>query len=324
MNSLPFTHRKYDVFIKHKAIGEYGIKPEDRPIKDLLDKGVVVINKPKGPTSHMVSEYVKTILKIKKAGHGGTLDPAVTGTLPVALGNATKIVQALLPSGKEYVCIMRLHSDVSEENIREAFTTFTGKITQLPPVKSAVKREERERDIYYLDIIEIEGRDVLFKMGCQAGTYVRKICHDIGTYLKTAAHMAQLIRTQAGPFTLQESVTLEDLEDAQGFYEDEQNETHIRQCIKPLESAVQHLPKIVILDSTIVSVSHGSNVKIPGIHKVDSDIKKGQLVAVMTIKGELVALGTTVLSAKSIMSEEKGIAVIVKKVFVSTETIRNL
>ena len=121
-----------------KTSDKFGKNPGDRTIKELLDTGIININKFSGPTSHQVSAYVKDILKLKKAGHSGTLDPKVTGVLPVAIGRATKILQTFLPAGKEYVCIMHIHKEVSNEQLNAVFKKFIGKIKQLPPLKSAV------------------------------------------------------------------------------------------------------------------------------------------------------------------------------------------
>src|SRR3989338_6245801 len=175
---LPFEEIKREILIKKEATTnpDFGCIPEKRSIETMIDYGIVILNKPSGPTSHQVADYVKKILNLEKAGHGGTIDPGVTGLLPVALGKATRIVQALLPAGKEYVCIMHLHTLVPEEKIREAAKKFTGQITQLPPVRSAVKRQLRQRNIYYFKLMEIDDKDVLFKLGCQGGTYVRKFC----------------------------------------------------------------------------------------------------------------------------------------------------
>ena len=92
-----------------------------------------------------------------------------------------------------------MHDDYEPEKIREVMMGFVGKIKQLPPIKSAIKRQVRERKIYYINIHDIQGRDILFTVGCQAGTYIRKLCHDIGVKLGSGGHMAQLIRTKAGP-----------------------------------------------------------------------------------------------------------------------------
>ena len=118
-------------------------------------------------------------MHLEKSGHGGTLDPKVTGVLPVGLDAATRVIQLLLTAPKEYVCLLTFHHDVDEDKIRETFKEFTGKIFQLPPVKSAVKRELRTRNIYYSTIYEIDGKDVLFKIGCETGTYVRTYCHKV-------------------------------------------------------------------------------------------------------------------------------------------------
>lgn len=130
----------------------------------------------------MVS-WVKRILSLNRAGHSGTLDPKVTGVLPVMLGNATKIANVLLKAGKEYVCIMRLHQQESKGKIRKAAAEFVGTIYQRPPLRSSVKRRLRTRQIYYLDILEIDGQDVLFRVGCQAGTYIRKLCVSPSSFL---------------------------------------------------------------------------------------------------------------------------------------------
>ena len=133
-NKLPFESISRDIIIKKESkAGEYGCNPYSRKVEDLINFGIVNINKPQGPTSHQVSDYVKKILNIKRCGHSGTLDPNVTGVLPIALDKATRIVQVLLTTGKEYVCLMRLHSDIEEEKIREKVKDFVGKIMQLPP-----------------------------------------------------------------------------------------------------------------------------------------------------------------------------------------------
>ena len=111
-----------------------------------------------GPTSHQVTAWVRNIVGIEKAGHSGTLDPRVTGLLPIAFGDATRALQALLLGKKEYVGVMRLHNDLPRKDLERVFQEFTGKIYQMPPVRSAVKRELRVREIYYLELLEIKKR----------------------------------------------------------------------------------------------------------------------------------------------------------------------
>tara|TARA_Y100000310_G_scaffold109178_1_gene107608 strand:- start:4066 stop:5049 length:984 start_codon:yes stop_codon:yes gene_type:complete len=322
MTQLPFEKIERTILEKRKAKtdSKFGGIPEERPLETLIDLGVICINKPKGPTSHQVSAYLQKILKIKKAGHGGTLDPKVTGVLPTALGRATKIVQTLLPAGKEYVCIMHLHKEVDKENIKKVMKSFVGKIRQLPPIKSAIKRQWRDRRIYYVDIQEIDGQDVLFTVGCEAGTYIRKLCHDMGRKLKVGGHMAELIRTKAGPFNDKEMYTLQEVADAYHYAKEDKNEIYIRKIVKPVEFAVSHLPKIWVMDSAISSICHGADLKVPGISKLHDQIERDQLCAVFSLKDELVAIGRAPMSSVELIKEEKGIAVKVNKVFMATGT----
>ncbi|MBI4150393.1 RNA-guided pseudouridylation complex pseudouridine synthase subunit Cbf5 [Candidatus Woesearchaeota archaeon] len=322
-NLLPFERIKREVFVRREAetSPKYGLKPEDRTTEDLIQYGVVNIDKPRGPSSHQISAYVQQILGLTKSGHSGTLDPHVTGVLPIAIGKATKVVQALLTAGKEYVCIMHLHKEVDEAKLRAVCNEFVGRIKQLPPIKSAVKREERFRKIYYLVIIEIDEKDVFFRVGCQAGTYIRKLCHDIGVKLGTGAHMAELRRTKAGPFNESTNlITLQDLQDAFWYYQNEKDDSYIRKRVLQIEKAVEHLPKVWVIDTAVNTICHGANLKIPGISKVESDIQVDELVAVMTLKNELIALGQAKMISKDMVKLEKGIAVRVDRVLMERNT----
>jgi H/ACA ribonucleoprotein complex subunit 4 len=297
-----------------KTEEKYGKRPEDRDVNELLEKGVINVDKPKGPTTHQVADYVKRILHLDKAGHCGSLDPAVTGVVVVGLGNNTKIVQTLLGSMKEYVGVMHIHKDVPEEEVKKAFKKFTGKIKQLPPIKSAVKRVERTREVYYFEILEIQGKDVLFRVGCQAGTYIRKLCHDIGKELGTGAHMAELRRTKLGPFDESTAVTLQDLQDAFVFWK-EGNDSQLKKMIQPMEKAVGNLLKIWVFDTTIDSICHGAQLKVPGISKFNKKIEKNQLVAIMSLKDELVAIGNAEMTSREMLEKEMGLAVKTIRVF---------
>lgn len=238
----------------------------------------------------------------------------MTGVLPIALDRATRIVQVLLSAGKEYVCLMHLHKEINEEKIREAFEKFSGEIKQLPPIRSAVKRQERKRKIYYIKVLEIEGQNVLFKIGCQAGTYVRKYVFDLGKFLGCGAHMQQLVRTKAGPFNDQEMYTLHDLKDAYEFWR-ESNEQFIRKTIKPFEKATEHLGKIWVLDSTVDPLCHGADLYAVGIGKLTTNIKKDDTLAIYTLKDELICIGTAITDSETMLKMEKGEAVKTTKVF---------
>ena len=184
----------------------YGKYPGARPIEELLENGIVVLDKWQGPTSHDVASMVKNVLGRTKTGHGGTLDPMVSGVLVITLDNACKVIPALQGQDKEYVGVMRLHKDVTEKEILGAVKKFTGEITQRPPVRSAVVRRERKRTVHSFGVLEIRERDVLFRVRCEAGTYVRVLCHKIGEILG-GAHMKELRRTAAGRFNESDAVT---------------------------------------------------------------------------------------------------------------------
>ena len=239
----------------------------------------------------------------------------MTGVLPVALGRATRIVQTLLTAGKGYVAIMHLHKEVEEKKLRETIkNNFIGKIQQLPPLKSSVKRQLRTRTVYYFDILEIDGKDILFKVGTEAGTYIRKLIHDIGKKLGIGAHMAELRRTKAGPFDESTLFTLHELADAYYFWSEENNEKFIRKVIQTVESGVEHLLKVWVFDTTVESLCHGVDLKVPGISKLNNDILKDENVAIMTLKNELIALGIAKINSKEMLGE-RGIAVQTEKVF---------
>lgn len=315
MNKLPYE-KEFGILVKEEAEGEFGKRPEERTVEELLDFGILNLNKQQGPTSHQVSDYVKKILKVKRAGHSGTLDPNVTGVLPIALNRGTRILKFLLKSGKEYVCLMHLHKEVPESKIKKIMRKFVGKIKQKPPVRSAVKRVEREREVYYLEILEIDGKDVLFRIGCEAGTYIRRVCDDIGKVLETGAHMQQLIRTKVSLFNDSNWASMHDLKDAFEFY-NEGNEEDIKKIILPVENAVKYLPKVWIFDSCIDSLCHGADLNIPGISRLNEGIEKDDLVAVMTLKDELVCIGNAEMSSNDVMKKKKGKVIGAKKVFMA-------
>ncbi len=322
MNLLP-SEIKRDTFVKSedKSDQSYGKRPQERSMQEYIRKGVINLDKPAGPTSHEVTSWVKKILELEKAGHSGTLDPNVTGLLPVMLGDATKAVDALLTAGKEYVCLMKLHSEVQEKELRQVFREFTGQIYQKPSIISAVKRETRIRNIYYLELLETDEKNVLFRVGCEAGTYIRKLCHDMGMAMGTGAHMQELRRTKSGPFREDETmITLHDLKDAHVEWKENGSEEMLRKVIMPMERALTHLPKLVIRDNAVDALCHGAGLAAPGVLTVESGIEKGNAVAVFTQKGEAVSFGEAQMKSVGILKAATGIVATTERVFMEPGT----
>ncbi len=316
----------HEILIREECDTDYGhgCAPEKRSVEDLIRHGVINLDKPSGPTSHQVVAWVREILGLKKVGHAGTLDPMVTGSLIVTLENSCKAIPLLMGLEKEYVGIAHVHADVPEEKISGAFKKFTGKIKQLPPVRSAVVRRVREREIKSLELIEIEGKDVLFRVKCEAGTYVRKLIADIGAALGTGAHMSELRRVSVGNFLEKHAIKLQDVKDAYWYYKNENDEEQIRKIIMPIENALETagVKKIFIKDSAINKVCNGAPLGVGGICKLDENIEKGELVGIFSLKNELVAIGKSLSNSEAIHKSRSGIVVATDRVVMKLGTYR--
>lgn len=264
-----------------------------KPMKDLLEFGIINIDKPSGPTSFTVSDFVRRTLGefgVRKTSHFGTLDPKVTGVLPIALNRACKLTGFFIGEDKEYVGIMRLHESVSAEKIRKAIKeNFTGIINQTPPKKSRVKRVERQREIKNFEILEQDehrgGKDFLFRAEVQGGTYIRKLIDDLGKELGIGAHMLELRRVRAGIFSEDDkkrpSANLYDLEKAAEEMK-KGNEKPLREIIIPAEVVSEIYPAVGIKENNLKQILTGKPVKISDLkNKKDSEsFRIGKIVSV--------------------------------------------
>jgi H/ACA ribonucleoprotein complex subunit 4 len=202
---------------------------------------------------------------------------------------------------------MKLHSQVPEAKVKHVLEEFQGPIYQRPPVRSSVKRQLRTRTIYYNDFLELNERNVLFKVGCEAGTYIRKLCYDLGEVLGCGAHMQELRRTRVGPFIEDESlVTLHDVSYMYSRWQETKDETFLRKFVSPMEKALKLMPKIHIRDSAVDALCHGAHLTAPGVLSLDAGIKIGDAVAVFTQKGEAVTLSKAVVSSEKILKMDHG------------------
>jgi len=299
----------------------YGTYYDKRTIKQLLNYGLIILDKPPGPTSHETVAWTKRILKLPKIGHSGTLDPQVSGVLPLGLGEATKALGVLLFGPKEYHALGRIHSLPSKEKLDEVIALFRGEIFQKPPQRSAVVRQTRTRTIYEFEVLEQKERLLLTRVLCEAGTYIRKLYYDLGEILGPGATMIELRRTRVDQFYETNGlVTLHDLADAFALWEEKKDDTKLMKMIKPIEYALSELKSVIIRDSAVDALCHGAQLAIPGILKISPNLKVGDIVGIYTQKGEAVALAESTMTEEEIRDATKGYAFETKRIIMAPNT----
>ncbi len=309
-------------YVKARATSDptHGHSPGSRPIKVHMDYGIVVLDKPSGPSSHQVAAWARDATGAEKAGHAGTLDPKVTGMLVIALDSATRALDLVREAGKEYVAELVLHRDVDRRRLQAVLDRFVGDVIQMPPKRSAVRRALRTRKVYSIDLLETRGRNALLRVHCEAGTYIRSLCHDIGMALGTGAHMGDLRRTRLGPFTEEDLVTLQDLRDAAEWHAQDGSEDELRRIVRPMEDLLAGIPAVTIRDSAVDAVCHGAPLAVAGILEVDATLARGRHAVLLTGKGEAVALGHALMTAEEMVEAREGIAVQPARVFMREGT----
>ncbi len=191
--------------------------------------------------------------------------------------------------------------------MKKVLDEFQGPLYQRPPVRSSVKRRLRTRTIYYIDFLEMDERKVLFKVGCEAGTYIRKLCYDVGEVLGCGAHMQELRRTRVGPFVEDKSlVTLHDISYLFSQWQETKDEGILRKFVYPMEKALVLLPKINVRVSAVDALCHGAHLTAPGVLSLDAGIKIGDTVAVFTQKGEAVTMSKAFVSSEKMLKMDHG------------------
>lgn len=251
-------------------------------------KGIINFYKPTDMTSHDAVNILRRLTGIKRIGHTGTLDPNVTGVLPLCIGKATRVSEYVLEANKEYVGELTLGSKtttqdkdgdvvvssdviVSEEEIISAFKSFEGEITQIPPMYSAVRhkgkrlydlardgvvveRKPRKAIIYELEILSIKDNKIMFRVVCSKGTYIRTLCNDIGEKLKTYGYMSYLIRTQVGNFSLDKAYSREYLESL--------TIEEFKDILLPMDMAITNMKSFTLKDNLYDKIINGLKIKV--------------------------------------------------------------
>ena len=229
-------------------------------------------------------------------------------------GSATNITSYTHTFTKEYVGVGELHAKVGEARVRRVMKELIGEIYQRPPVRSAVSRLLRTREIYYFDLLEMKDRRILFKVGTESGTYARKLINDLGLLLGIGAHMAELRRTLDGPFVEQDAHSMWDVAASLELYRRNGDDSLLRKVFLPVETAVSTFPSIYIKDSAVASVCHGASLAVGGVSSFEAPIALHEIVAVKTLKGELVAMGRASKDDSALATDKAGMAVAVERV----------
>ena len=247
---------------------------------------LVLIDKPPGITCPRIDNLIRQWSR-EKTAHAGTLDPNVTGVLPVLIGKkAIKLQEYLQKSEKEYVCLMKA-KNADPEKVKKTLQEFVGKVYQKPPKMSAVAKKTRVRRIYRIDILEQKEDYTLFKIACQHGTYIRVLVKDIGRILGTKTEMIELRRIRSNGFTEKECVPLVRVKDIL-IKGDPEHKT-----LLPLEEAVRNMPKAVIKQTAKKNIIKGAPVMAPGIIELLGHVQKGKPVAVLDQEKKVIAVGTS-------------------------------
>lgn len=276
--------------------------------------GILVLDKPRGLTSNAALQKIRWLLNAEKAGHTGSLDPLATGVLPLCFGEATKFSQYLLDADKGYETLMHLgvttatgdaegevleRRDVSVDRdaLEAVLSRFRGEISQIPPMYSALKRdgqplyklaragevverEPRSVTIGRLDLLSFEPPFARLSVACSKGTYIRTLVEDIGQALGAGAHVAELRRTQAGPFSLDQAISLESLEQAHA----EGGSEALDRFLLPADSGLEHWPLLQLSEHSSYYWLHGQPVRAPQAPKFG-------MVRVQDHEGRFIGIG---------------------------------
>lgn len=272
--------------------------------------GILIVDKPQGWTSHDVVAKLRGIYREKRIGHSGTLDPMATGVLVVFLGRATRAVELCENDEKTYIAGLRLGLTtntqditgetieekpvaVTEAQVQETLKQFLGPQTQIPPMYSAVKiggrklyelarkgqeveRKPRNIVISELELLNRDGNDYLLRVRCSKGTYIRTLCHDIGEKLGCGGCLCSLQRSQAGRFTLEDAVSLEEIQEAKD------REEHFS-LLRSVDSIFMDYPQVTLGEKQTARCKNGA--EIPGLQLADG------LYRVYGPEGEFLMLG---------------------------------
>ncbi|XP_043577877.1 H/ACA ribonucleoprotein complex subunit 4 [Bombus pyrosoma] len=322
----PLLFKNFDKMLtrtKHFTPLTSGSTPLHRTLSEYIKSGCINLDKPCNPSSHEVVAWIKRILKVEKTGHSGTLDPKVSGCLIVCIDRATRLAKSQQSAGKEYIAVFKLHSaPESLQKVSQALEKLRGALFQRPPLISAVKRQLRVRTVYdswFIDYDEERNMGV-FRVSCEAGSYIRTICVHLGLFLGTGCQMQELRRNRSGVQSENDGmVTMHDILDAQWLYENHGDESYLRRVIKPLEALLVNHKRIIVKDSAVNAICYGAKIMLPGILMYDDGIELNQEIVIVTTKGEAIALAIALMTSPTMTACDHGVAAKIKRVIMERD-----
>ena len=279
-----------------------------------FSKGIIILDKPCDHISHEITTLVKKITGSNKSGHAGTLDPKVSGVLPIALGKDTKMLRFIAGEDKTYIGIIKFKEEISEQKVRELFKKFTGEISQIPPKKSAVKKVRRTRNVYSLKLLGFKGKLFLFEARVSAGTYIRTLCVDIGKSIGIPARMEELRRVAVGRISENECVTMQELIDAIWILRNKNDDSLIKKIIHPIDQYL-HFKKIIIKENAAKELRNGAQLMAPGLVEVPIGLKPTELTSIYSESGELVGIGISFYSSEEMKKINNGQVVKIERIY---------
>ncbi len=292
-------------------------------LERIREGAFLLVDKPRGPTSHQVAAWVRDLVGVQRAGHAGTLDPHVSGLLWVGVGPALKLLPLLLDFPKRYVGVIDLHGRVPAAELAAALAEFEGPIFQTPPVRSAVRRERRIRTIYRLHLLEREGPHLLVDVTCESGTYLRSLAVDLGEALGAGAHLAELRRIGTGPFQEAQSASLHGLADAVARARGGSVEA-LLPMLHPIEEVRREFPQVLLKPGAAAAVAHGAGVARGGIRSVSRPFPEGAHVVLMAPDGAFLGIGEARVASDRISSRPHGWVIESRRVMVDSADYERL
>ena len=299
---------------------KFGSVPSDRSLDELLSSGILLVKKPRGPTSHQLTAWIRNILGITKIGHGGTLDPMATGLLTILCGRATRLTDIILKGDKRYISIIRFGRDIDSIELEELLNSLVGEIYNVPPKESAVKVQVRTRTITSLSLLDFDSssRIAAVEISCVAGTYIRTLTRDIGLLLNTSCEMLELHRDRTSIFDESMACDMHQLADAIFLWKEHNDERSLIKLLTPVETILTKIPSIMIKDGAVAAMTHGAPLARPGVVNASSGISSGSLVVISSMKGEAVAVANTSVDIDEVLNMTKGQVAVAKSVLMPT------